>query len=161
MLPMAIGFSRSTTILGRLIQLFRGILRDKNAPNHSFFVTEDHGQFFATEETFSGLVENSLEKYTKKNDVTLREKALEHLAEIRRRAAEESRYDWKGILSFLPLIGKLIKQDPKRNWCSENCTTILKLFNAPGIMKVGVAPDELLKMIDENLKYREIKNFYL
>jgi hypothetical protein len=171
---LAIGFTRADDFMARGIQLFRHILKDKAAPNHAFIVTEDHGQLFATEETPRGLEERSLEEYTSdSNRIVAMYKwhgfdipeVVDHvqrqLAEVRRRAGEDSKYDWKGLLSFLPGMKKFFKPDPKRQWCSENCATILKKYGAPGIDKVEVAPDELLKIMQENSGYVCVLNYYL
>jgi hypothetical protein len=104
----------------------------KSPYRHSLLITNNWGQKFGTEETFHGLQENSLEKYTKQSnriidmwywrgwdDKVRAEEALCFLAEIRRKAGEQSKYDFKGLLSFV--FPKLFKPDPKRQWCSENC----------------------------------------
>jgi len=170
---LAIGFTRSTSIFAKGIQLIRGILKDKGEPNHSFIVTEDHGQLFATEETLCGLQEKSLEQYTKASnrivamylwqgfDSTMTQgKVQEYLAEIRRRNAEPSKYDWKGLLSFVPGFKKIIKPDPKKQWCSENCAHLLKENGAPFIDKVEIAPDELLKRMKNSCECVAILGYY-
>ena len=159
---LAIGFTRATGLIARGIQLVRGLLKDKAAPNHAFFVTEDHGQLFATEETLSGLRENSLEQYTKEgnrivalyiwkgfNSVTARESAQPYLAEIRRRAKENSKYDFKGLFSFVPVFKWFVKPDKQREWCSENVASVLKQYGCEGIEKTTLSPDQLLKVIQE------------
>lgn len=170
---LAIGFTRSTSLIARGIQLVRGILNDKAAPNHAFIVTEDHGQLFATEETFDGLKEQSLEEYTKDSnrivalylwngfdDALTRYKVQRYLAEIRRRNAEPSKYDWKGLFSFVPGFKTVVKPDPKRQWCSENCASILKQNGAKFINKVEIAPDELLKAMQGTDECRAILGYY-
>lgn len=170
---LAIGFTRSNSLIAKSIQLFRGILKDATMPNHVFFVTEDHGQLFATEETLQGLRENSMEQYTSKGNhiVALyswvqfdnplkREQAMQYLSEIRRRAKENSKYDWKGLLSFVPGF-KWIKPDGERQWCSENVASIIKLFGGDFVGKTTISPDELLKLIRKNInEFRNILNFY-
>lgn len=170
---LAIGFSRSNGFFGRGIQLFRGIIGDKAAPTHAFIVTEDHGQLFATEETIQGLQERSLEGYNKDGNrivamyyskvfdsPVVREEALKYLAEIRRRNGEESHYDWKGLLSFVPGFKKFCKPDPKKQWCSENCASLLLLFGAEGIDKTELSPDQLLKIMKETGGYKAVLNYY-
>lgn len=170
---LAIGFTRSTSLIATSIQLVRGILTDKAAPNHAFIVTEDHGQLFATEETFGGLKEQSLEEYTKDSNrivamylwngfdnSMVRYQVQRYLAEIRRRNAEPSKYDWKGLLTFVPGFKKVCKPDPKRQWCSENCASILKNNGANFINKVELAPDELLKAMQQSDECRAILGYY-
>lgn len=173
--PLLIGFTRASGIIAWGIQLFRGILKDKAAPNHAFIVTEDHGQYFATEETLSGLQECSLEQYTKKgnrivamyswvgfNDRNVRETVQRYLAEIRRRAGENSKYDFQGLLSFIPGLKLFFKPDPTRQWCSENVATILKSFGATFIDKVELAPDQLMKKLsDKSDECKAFLNYYI
>jgi len=170
---LAIGFTRADDIVSHLIQFFRGILKNKAAPNHAFIVTEDHGQLFATEETIHGLREMSLEEYTTPenrivamyewegfHDRNIRENVQRSLAEIRRRAGEESRYDFKGLLSFIPGLKVFFKPDPKRQWCSENCASIMKTFGAKFINKVEISPDELLKIMQNTEECKAVLNYY-
>lgn len=170
---LAIGFTRSSTPIAKAIQLFCGILKDKAAPNHAFIVTEDHGQLFATEETFGGLKEQSLEEYTKDNNRIvamylwngfesglITYKVQRCLAEIRRKAAEPAKYDWKGLFSFVPGFKKFAKPDPKRQWCSENCASVLKANGAKFIDKVEITPVELLKAMQSTDDCRAVLGFY-
>lgn len=120
-------------LFGKIIQYFTG-----GDCTHAGLITDDHGQKFATEETGHGLDEDSLERYTKPgqqivavyywqgwDDPVRREAALSYLAEIRRKRAEESQYDWRGILGF---VFPWIKPDPKKQWCSENVLSIHDKF---------------------------------
>lgn len=170
---MAVGFTRATGLIARAIQLFRKILSDKSEPNHAFLVTEDHGQLFATEETLHGLEEKSLEQYTSKgnrivamytwkgwNDGVKREAAQQYLAEIRRRAGEASKYDFKGLFSFVPILKKFVTPDPLRQWCSENCASIMKMFGAKFIITTGIAPDKLLDMMKKSDECEAVLNYY-
>lgn len=151
-------FTRSTDVVGRVIQAARKILKNKGAPTHVGIITEDHGQLFITEQTLRGLEERSLERYTKKSNRIVAvmkytkgtprkiNQAQRYLAEIRRRALENSKYDFVGLLSF---VFPFVKPDKNRQWCSENCASILKMMGAAWIDKVEIAPDELLKkMVD-------------
>lgn len=170
---LAIGFTRSNSLIAKVIQFFRKILDDKAEPNHSFIVTEDHGQKFATEETPHGLREQSLEQYIYKNnrivamylwnefkDPGTIDKVETYLAEIRRRFGEESKYDWKGLFHFVPIVKKFVKPDPKRQWCSENCASILKKYGAGFIVKTEIAPDELLKIMKASDECNAVLNYY-
>ena len=174
---MAICLTRSTQFIGRAIQLFRGgikALTDKLFPNHALLVTQDHGQKFATEEMASGLVENSLEEYTKPgnkiteayhwvgfNDEAKKEAAEYYLAEIRRRAMENSKYDWKGLFSFVPFFKLFTKPDPAKQWCSENVASILKKFGCTLFEKTEITPDQLLKICKDNpTEFVPVINFY-
>jgi hypothetical protein len=171
---LAVGFTRSTSPFSRAIQLFRGILGDKSAPNHAFLVTSDHGQLFATEETAFGLEERSMERYTKPSDRivamyfwrgfddrTATNAAQRYLAEIRRRAGEAAKYDFKGLLSFVPLVNKFVKPDPKRQWCSENCASVMQGFGAKFIKDIHVSPDQLLKIMRDSGECQAVLNYYL
>jgi len=175
---LAIGFSRSTSLISRGIQLFSGTLRDGSAPNHAFIVTEDHGQLFATEETLGGLRENSLEEYTKESNrivamyyytmfdnPDVRHNVLCYLAEIRRKAGENTKYDLKGLFSFVPGFRLFCKPDPVREWCSENCASIMKRYGAPGFKKSAIRPEEMLAVMsakdDIGECYRCVLNYYV
>ena len=172
---LAICFTHSTDFIGTAIRFFRGNLKDRNFPNHAFLVTEDHGQLFATEQTLGGLKENSLEEYTEPdnkivsvytwigfNDPAKRETAQQYLAEIRRRHGENSEYDVNGILSFLPVFKWFYKPDPKKQWCSENVASILKIYGCDLIKDSRLTPDQLeplLKNHPEQFAVRE--GFYI
>jgi hypothetical protein len=182
---LSIGFTRSTSLIARGIQLFSGTLHDKAAPNHAFIVTEDHGQLFATEETLGGLRENSLEEYTKESNrivamyyytmfdnPDVRNHALCYMAEIRRKAGENTKYDFKGLFSFVPGFRLFCKPDPVREWCSENCASIMKRYGAPGLANIireysdtPLRPDELLAVMsakdDIGECYRCVLNYYV
>lgn len=166
---LAVGFTRSTSPFARAIQAVRGILHDKAAPNHAFLVTCDRGQLFATEETLSGLQERSLEEYTRPGNrivamyywrlwtLEKREAALDYLAEIRRRREEEARYDLKGLLSFvLPWV----KPDKRRQWCSENCASIMQKYGADFIKNVHVTPDQLFKIMQKSDDCTAVLGYY-
>jgi len=172
---LAIGFTRSNSLIAKSIQLFRKVLWDKDAPNHVFIVTEDHGQLFATEETIHGLQENSLEKYTSGNDrivalytwkgfddPSARESAQRYLAEIRRRAKEDSKYDFWGLFSFVPGIRKLVKPDPKKQWCSENAANLLKTYGYADLIKTTISPDQLLKVVKNHKEaFNAVLSYYI
>ena len=136
---LATFFTKGQDLFGWLINVF--------APGpcgHAGLITDDHGQKFATEED-NGLKENSLEEYTSdKNrivamyywvgwdDIAKNEEAQQYLAEIRRRRAENSRYNWAGLLSFVPVLKELpfVKKAVAgpRQWCSENVLSIHDRF---------------------------------
>jgi hypothetical protein len=132
---LATAFTKGKDLFGWVINVF--------APGpcgHALLITEDHGQKFATEED-NGLKENSLEEYTTdKNRIVAmyywtgwdsiekREAAETYLAEIRRRRAENSKYDWAGLLSFVPVLNHWFKPSPVRQWCSENVLSIHDRF---------------------------------
>jgi hypothetical protein len=66
--PLLLGFSSAASVPGVTIRTFTAGPQhafNRKIPNHVFLVTEDWSQFFATEQTFRGLVPNSLEQYTK------------------------------------------------------------------------------------------------
>jgi hypothetical protein len=170
--PLMIGFTRSESLFAKGIQLFRGIIGDKAAPNHAFIITSDRGQLFATEETLKGLEERSLERYTTKQDrivcvmkwngwtEEIIQKAQDYLAEVRRRAEEDSKYDFVGLFSFVPGFKKLVKPNPKKQWCSENCASILKKFGAKFIKNIHVSPDQLLKIMLDSSECEVVLNYY-
>jgi len=171
---LMIGFSRSTGIVGRLIQLFRGgfkALSDPGFPNHAFLVTVDHTQFFATEETFRGLVENSLEKYTRGEKIVAmyrwvgwtpekEEAAQILLSTIRRKMKADSRYDFLGLLSFVPGLRWFFRPSPERQWCSENCISIHQKFGCP-FKSSTLAPDQLLDEVAGRLDFEAFTEFYV
>lgn len=166
---LAIGFTESKSLISKVINFFQG------SPSHVFLVTEDHGQLFATEETLNGLQENSLEKYTTPanrivamyvwkgfNNVASREAVQRFLAEIRRRAKENSKYDFKGLFSFVPVFKWFIKPDPKRQWCSENVAKLLQTFGCEAIRKTTISPSELYSIVQqEKLEFYAVLKYYL
>lgn len=172
---LAVGFTCSDSFIGGAIRFFRGgfkAVMDKSFCNHAFLVTEDHGQKFATEETAKGLMELSLEQYTKSSNMIVamyywdgwdnKDKALEamtFLAETRRRRMENSRYDFFGLLKFVPVLNRFFKFDKKRQFCSENCASVHKKFGASFIDKVELAPDQLIKIMKKECK--EILAYYI
>jgi hypothetical protein len=95
------------------------------------------------------------------NDRNVRESVQKYLAEIRRRAGEDSRYDFFGLLSFVPGLKKFFKPNPKRQWCSENCASILKTYGAKFITKTELAPDELMKIMQNTEECKAVLNYYL
>lgn len=154
---LAIGFTESKSVISKLINFFQG------TPSHAFLVTEDHGQLFATEETLNGLRENSLEEYTSDSKrivamyiwdgftkASTREAVQRYLAEIRRKAKENSKYDFKGLFSFVPVFKWFMKPDPKRQWCSENVAKILQVYGCEAVKKVTISPRELYKLVQDN-----------
>jgi len=174
---LAVGFTRSDTFIGGAIRFFRGgfkAIGDKSFCNHAFLVTSNHGQKFATEETPQGLMELSLEQYVKPSNRIVamyywtgwdvddrREAALSHLAEIRRRMLENSRYDFIGLLKFVPILKRFVKFDEKRQFCSENCASVLKKFGASFISKPELAPDQLLKVMQSTAECFAVLGYYL
>lgn len=172
---LAIGFSRSSNLIGKGIQLFSGTLDDKSMPNHAFIVTEDHGQLFATEETFEGLKENSLEEYACKDNrivalytwkgfdrEAMRDDVQRALAEIRRKAKENSRYDLKGLFSFVPVFKWFCKPDKERQWCSENVASILKIYGCTAITNTLLRPEQLMRIIQKNKdEFSAVLSYYI
>ena len=114
---------------------------DMDIPTHTGFCTEDHGQFFASEATPRGFIESSFDKYKKRwdrmhsvwrwdgfNDDDIRYAAQSHLARLRRNRVK---YDWRGLLPFVPWIRRTmpwIKQDPTKDFCSENEFSVFKRY---------------------------------
>ena len=169
---LAIGFTRADDLFGKLISYFSKS-KDKGSPTHAFIVTEDHGQLFATEETAQGLRENTLETYTALDnrivcmyywkgfdDRNVRENVMRCLAETRRRAGENSLYDFAGLLSFVPFLKIFFKPDPKKQWCSENCASIMKMFGATWIHDTCVTPLALMNMMRNTEECEAVLNYY-
>lgn len=166
---LAIGFTESKSVISKLINIFQG------SPSHVFLVTEDHGQLFATEETLKGLQENSLEKYTTPANriVALyvwkgflsepkRDAVQRYIAEIRRRARENSKYDFKGLFSFVPVFKWFMKPDPKRQWCSENVAKLLQTFGCESLKKTTISPAELYKFVQkEKGEFKAVLKYYI
>lgn len=166
---LAIGFTESKSLISKAINFFQG------SPSHAFIVTEDHGQLFATEETLHGLQENSLEKYTSPanrivamyvwkgfNNPSKRDAVQRYLAEVRRRAKENSKYDFKGLFSFVPVFKWFCKPDPKRQWCSEHVSRILKDFGCADIKKTTISPAELYKFVQKQKdEFEAVLKYYI
>lgn len=112
---------------------------NKVIPIHTGFLTKDHGQFFATEMRLSGIDNESLEKYRKKNncitsvwrwkgfdDKGNRDAAGGYLARLRRKQIE---YDFGGLFGFTKVLRKVfpwIKNSKSKDFCSENVFRVLK-----------------------------------
>jgi hypothetical protein len=179
---LSTAFTRSEDIIGRGIQFVRGgvdALMDPVYPNHALLVTIDRTQKFATEETFHGLVENSLDRYrevrnrivaclywTGWDDPVRREEALDYLTYIRRKQGDRQtkvgKYNPWGLGSFIPGIRRLpfCKPHPESEWCSENVASIHKKFGAKFINKTELAPDQLMPVMYQASDVKLILNFY-
>jgi hypothetical protein len=141
---MDIFFSNGFGIVGGMIRLgemanFKA-MTDRTIPNHVGFIYDDRGQFFAAEVTPRGIGRTSLELYkgrtnqiievyrwAKYDDSTIRENALQRLAEEYRRR-QDCGYDWWGAVKASPLARKLfpwLKQNSKKPFCSEDVSDFL------------------------------------
>ena len=173
---LAIGFTRGLDLLGNSIAFCRGgwkAAKDKSFPTHAFLFTRDEGRLFATEEQPCGLVEKSLAEYcTDKNrivavyhwhgfdDPDRIDAALKKLADIRANGDRNSKYDFKALFSFIPLVGKWFKPDPAKMICSESVATILKGAGATWIKNPVVTPDQLEKIIHESGECKAVLGYY-
>lgn len=174
---LAVGFSRGMDALGDAIAFFRGgvtAVKDKSFPTHCFLFTRDNGRLFASEETASGLRENSLANYCDDsnrivavyfwngfNDAARVNDVLRDLSDIRANGDYESKYDFKGLLSFLPGIGKWFKPDKRRKWCSKSVSDFMFQHGAVWTPVSNIAPDQLLKKMQNNDSCKAILNYYL
>jgi hypothetical protein len=181
---LAIGLVRGMDFVGDTIALCRGgfkAMADKAFPTHALLTTIDRNQKYATEETLSGLVENSLEEYNNSkvrivamyywtgwDDEQKRNDALDYLAYIRRQQGNKGtkigKYDLKGLFSFIPIIGKwkCFQPDSSEQWCSENVYSIHKKFGAPWAQgDPHVAPDQLMAIMHNAIDVRVVLNYYL
>ena len=161
---LAVGFTRSTDLLGKAIQLFRGGLDNKAFPNHAFLVVEFNGQKFAAEETVDGLKMNSLEQYRYSDsrlvgmyywhgwdDSIKKQAALDRIAYILREQGNKStrlgKYQLLGLLSFVPILKNIVNRDASgkdAEWCSEDCAAIhKKQGGCSWIGDIHLAPDQL------------------
>jgi len=137
-------FTTSAKPSGAIIRMtVNGIHKmfDMDIPTHTGFATEDHGQYFASEATPRGFVESSFDKYKKRwdrmhsvwrwdgfDDEEVRYAAQAHLARLRR---NRRKYDWRGLLPFVPAVRRWfpwVRQNPKRDFCSENVFTVCKRY---------------------------------
>ena len=89
-----------------------------------------------------------------------KESAQRFLARIRRLHRDNSKYDFIGLLSFLPIIGKYFKPSKEREWCSENVATVHKKFGASFITDTKIAPDQLFAIVKASSECVEIENYY-
>jgi hypothetical protein len=143
---MDIGFSNSLDVPGVIIRtVINGIKQvfNREIENHAFFVTESWGQFFATEMQPPRIAEHSLEKYVGfgnrivsvfrwrgYDDPAIKNQAQARLAEIRRRDAEHSGYDFSGLVRFTKYVKYFlpwIKNDPAKDFCSEQVDEQLRV----------------------------------
>jgi hypothetical protein len=164
---LAVGFSRSTSIVGNLIRFFRGGFKavgDPGFPNHAFLIVSWHGQKFAAEETAEGLKMDSLEQYSGKgeritemyyctcfDDPVKKKDSLDRISYILReqgnRHTKLGKYQTGGLFSFLHLASP-DASGKDAEWCSENCADILKNYGkVPWIKDVHLAPDQLLNLM--------------
>lgn len=173
---LAVGFTRATDALGNAIALSSGgvtAMCDVSFPSHAFFFTRDH-RLFATEETARGLREQSLEEYrandrrivavyywTGWDDADRRNAGQEFLADIRADGGRRARYDFMGMFSFIPFIGKWFRQDPQKQICSENVASVHKKFGAKWINETLIRPDQLLKLMRESEECKCVLSYYL
>jgi hypothetical protein len=148
---------------------------------HALIITQDNGWKFGTEETISGLQENSLEKYTKPDnrivamyywtgwdDPVRRAKAEEHLAEIRCKRKENSRYNLWGLLEFVPFVKdwEWVKKAAKgpEQWCSEDVLYIHDFcgFNSGwSNANRGPSPAELEILMQQRNDVVCVLNYYI
>lgn len=172
---LATGFTRSHSFMGRTIQAVRGGLFDAAFPNHALLTTPDRGQIFATEETFDGLRQNSMDQYLDASnrivamyywsgwdDQVRRNEALDYLAYIRRKQGDKctktGKYDHFGLLSFV--FPRLVKPDKTRQWCSENIASLHKKFGAKWVKKCEISPDQLLALMKGSDKCKAVLGYY-
>jgi hypothetical protein len=162
---LSVGFTRAHTFIAKGIQLFRGGLKDKAFPNHAFLVIEYNGQKFAAEETFDGLRMTSMEQYAYEDDRIVcmyywhgwddpvkKAAALDRITYILREQGNKDtklgKYQILGILSFVPVLKKIVKVDAsgkEAEWCSEDCAAIHKnQGKCSWIGDVHMAPDQLM-----------------
>lgn len=160
-------------IIIRLVRLGVRKMFSMKHPNHTGFVTENSGQFFATEMRMSGIAQRSLNVYTKKsnriirvwrwkrfdNDL-LRARAQEHLARLIRIQLE---YDTGGLVAFTRVIKRVlpwVKNSNKKDFCSENGFLVLKRFGLRGYPSEWdsrpPAPDELDSFFLASGEFRQI-----
>jgi len=174
---LAVAFTRANDPLSAWVALVRGgvkAVENMAFPTHAFVFTRDQVSLFATEETMRGLVENSLSRYLSGDrrivcvyywdgwqDDERRNAALEYLAMVRENGGRSARYDFRALLSFIPVIGKLFKDDEERQICSENVAALHKKFGAKFIRKTLIAPDELLRLMRESSDCRCVLNYYV
>ena len=162
---LAVGFTRTHSILARLIQFFRGGLEDPSLPNHAFLIVDFNGQKFAAEETLEGLKMNSLEEYVYPDsrlvamyywhgwdDPVKKQAALNRIAYILREQGNKDtrlgKYQLLGLLSFVPIFKKFFSADAsgkEAEWCSEDCAAIHKNQGQCSWMgDIHMAPDQLM-----------------
>ena len=181
---LGVAFSHSKDVPGFAIAAVRGGIGDDSFPIHALLITADRGQKFATEETLKGLVEDSLEEYTTDlnrlvgvfywhgwDDPAKAEAAQDDLAYIRRKQAENSKYDLSGLFVFvkeklpswlqwaIPATASKVKE-----WCSENVLSMLDKYgfnsgwNNPNR---GPAPDELFEIMKKRTDVDLVTNYYI
>lgn len=177
---LAVGFTRSANLFGDAIRLVRGgpsAVGDKAFPNHAFLVISLGKQLFAAEEGPSGLKMNSLEKYSTDRDrivamyywtgwhsPTIAQRGLDRIHYILREqgnaATRVGKYDWLGLLSFVPGVRNLVHRDPDAEWCSENVADIHAYCGAPWANDRHVAPDQLLKIMRRDPGCAAVLGYY-
>lgn len=161
---------------GMVVRLVRAGIRrvfSMKVPAHGGFITKSNGQFFATEMALRGIVEVSLQKYTKKSNRIiriwrwkrfdqdiLRAKAQEHLSRLRRISLE---YDPGALLAFTRVLKRIVpwvKNSHKKDFCTENVFLTLRRYGLRGYPprwdKRAPAPDELDSWMRLNGDFVEI-----
>ena len=145
---------------------------DRTMPNHAGFLYSIRGQWFAAEVAGRGITLTSLDKYrTDKNvilhtmrydqfeNVTVREKFMDEMSLwIRRR--QDTGYDLWGALSASIGLHKIfpwLKNDKKKEFCSEDVYSWLKKFGAVFPLtweKHPPNPLQLYQWMKENHHYK-------
>lgn len=174
--PLSVAFTRGLNPLGDIIGMVRGGMAgfmDISFPSHAAMITCDSGQLFITEETLGGLKENSLEIYSNSSnrivamyrwkgwdDPIRAGEATAYLAEIRRKMGEPQKYDFAGLFSFIPGLRKIVKQNPNRWYCSESVASIHEKWGARWITRTEIAPDDLLKQMQDSPECKCVLGYY-
>lgn len=176
---MDIFFSHSNKLFGRIIRLATTLKwnpKDDITPTHGGFITEDHGQFFATEMGMK-IGENSLEKYTGKREQIVevwrckrfadKEKLYKAHARLTYLRRQRLDYDLPGAILSSPLGRKLFgwipgfKNQRQDNFCTENVADVIR-SSVDGSCPKAPSPLTLSNYFKaHDGTYRKVKGFTL
>jgi hypothetical protein len=174
--PLDIYHTHSNKPVGRIIRWAcrRNVdPKDDLTPTHSGFVYPTNGQFLAAEMN-PRLSLKTLEQYVGRHeqivevwrvcewDAEKKQEAIESLAYILRKNAENTRYDLWGAITASP-VGKAIlglfpafRNKPNRWFCSEMVGTILKKYADP-LIPEALSPLDLSLYFQRTGKPKYVK----
>jgi len=160
---MAVYWTHTDNALGKAIQFCKGGIKgikDKSFPNHAGLFTRDNGILFGTEETPSGLGEESVRQYNRPSDriicvyywsgwknERLNTEAQARLTGLRAMHGAASKYNYWALLAELPVVGKAF------NWawnepgmiCSQAVAWIHREYGCNWLDTEKISPDQLLE----------------
>jgi hypothetical protein len=148
--------------------------KDRNYAGHAGFITTQHGQLFISEMTPRGMRENPFEVYRGRknriievyhwsgfNYLDVRRKGEERMAWLRRKG-RELKYDWWGAITSSWLGRKVFfwkRNDPERDFCSENVINVLSYCGHPGPFPEHQYPEEVRQWMRSRSEFERLSSW--